>query len=141
MIDYLLSYADEATALTDLTGTSFVVSPEGGAMWNPSTVFPGLRLCTAVATYDAEGVPLTPDVLIDAQFWLLLSADESAPNEAITARAACQVAANREAALAGQPFIYQTGLRADPAQITSIVRIDGLPAGSAYPFGAVQIIP
>ena len=141
MIDYLFSYETEAAALAALTGTPFVIDAGDGPAWNASTVFPGLKLYTAVATYDAEGLQLTPSTLIDAQFWLVISQDAAEPDETITALDACQVAANREAALAGEPFIYQTGLRADPAVIATIARIDGLPAGSAYPFGEARIIP
>lgn len=141
MIDYLLSFETEAAALAALTGTPFVINTGDGLAWNASTVFPALKLYTQTAAYDAEGNETAQAVLIDAQFWLVISQDAPAPDETITALDACQVAANREAALAGEPFIYQTGLRADPAVIATIARIDGLPAGSAYPFGEARIIP
>lgn len=38
------------------------------------------------------------------------------------------------------PFVFQTGLRADPQQIAKITRIDGLPAGSAYPLSEPRVI-
>ena len=135
-IDHLLAFDTEAAALAALPAP-FVVD---GA-WNYSCVVPGLSLITQAAEWDAEGNLITPQTLIDARFWLLVSVNAEAPDAALLALPEHIIAANRELALAGQAFIYPDGLGASPEAIASVVRIDGLPAGSAYPFGAVQIIP
>lgn len=51
-----------------------------------------------------------------------------------------EMIAHREWGAAGLPFVFQEGLRADPQQIAQITRIDGLPAGSAYPFSEPRVI-
>lgn len=135
-IDHLLAFDSETAALAALPAP-FV---QDGA-WNMSCVFPGLALITQAATWDVDGNLVTPQTLIDARFWLLVSVDAEAPDAALIASPAHIIAANRELALAGQAFIYPEGLGASPEAIASVVRIDGLPAGSAYPFGAAQIIP
>lgn len=134
-IDHLLAFDTEAAALATLPAP-FV---HDGA-FNLSCVFPGLALVTQAATWDAEGNAITPQTLIDARFWLLVSIEAEAPDAALIALPGHIIAANRELALAGQAFIYPQGLGASPEAIASVVRIDGLPAGSAYPFQTPAII-
>ena len=135
-VDHLLSFPTEADALAALQGTPY--ASESG--WNLGCTCPGLTLYTQVAQYDENGVETQPSVLLNDQYWLLISTRGPGPDPALTALEACRMVADRAAALAGQPFIYQQGLRADPAQIASVVRIDGLPAGSAYPIQNPQVI-
>ena len=133
MIDWLMSFPSEADGLAALAGTEYV---NDGA-WNQSTCFPGLVLVVTPAEYDAEGNQTQAQVNFPG-FWVLLSSQDWRPE--IAALEACRMAANREAAQAGEAFIYPQGLRADPAQIASIARIDGLPAGSSYPIQSPRVI-
>jgi hypothetical protein len=132
-IDLLFSFPSESDGLIALSGTPYVTEGENGAAWNQSVVFPGLRLVVTPAAYDEDGNQTQAEVLLNDQFWLLISTVGNAPDASLTDMEACRMVANRELASQGQPFIYSQGLRADPAQIASVTRIDGLPAGSAYP--------
>jgi len=140
IIDLLFSFPTEADGLAALAGTPYVTEGENGAVWNQSVVFPGLRLIVTPAAYDEEGAQTQAEVLLNDQFWVLISTTGNAPDASLTDMEACRMAANRELAAAGAPFIYSQGLRADPAQIASVTRIDGLPAGSAYPLSNPQVI-
>lgn len=119
-----------------LQGTPYA-SADG---FNMGCCFPGLTLYTQVAQYDENGIQTQAQALINDQWWMLISTTGDGPDPVLVALEACRMVANREAALAGQPFIYQQGLRADPAQIAAVVRIDGLPAGSAYPIQSPSVI-
>lgn len=135
-IDHLLSFPTEADALAALQGTPYA-SADG---FNLGCVCPGITLYTQLAQYDENGLETQSSVLLNDQYWLLVSTNGPGPDATITALEACRMVADRAAALAGQPFIYQAGLRADPAQIAAVVRIDGLPAGSAYPIQSPSVI-
>jgi hypothetical protein len=132
-IDHLLAFASEAVAKSALP--QYVADGE----WNTSVCFPGLTLYTRVPAYDAEGVE-TVSAQVLPGFWLCISTMGDAPDPALVALSEHRMAAARELAVAGQPFIYPQGLRADPALMAQVVRVDGLPAGSAYPFNQPRVI-
>lgn len=134
-IDHLLSFPSEAAALSALAQTPFV-HEEG---FDLSRCFPGLTLIVAPATWDEEGAIITPQVNFPG-WWMVIATDGDAPDPALTALEACRMCAHRELAAAGWPFIFAEGLRAAPEEIATVVRIDGLPAGSAYPFNAPAVI-
>jgi len=139
-VDHLISFPTEAEALAAFAGTPYASEGENGPQWNASIVFPGLTLVVVPAEYDAEGNQTQAQQNFPG-FWLLISTTGDGPDPTLAAMESTRIVANREAALAGQPFIYGgESLRADPAQIASVVRIDGLPAGSAYPFSAPSVI-
>ena len=158
-VDVLMSYPTEADALSDpalaasgyisVTDTQWIdgVDGEGNPTrtpvysygWNLGCCFPGLTLVLVPAAYDAEGNQTQAQQNFPG-FWALISHKGDTPDPALTAIEPCRMAAHREWAAAGQPFVFQTGLRADPAQIATINRIDGLPAGSAYPISSPVVI-
>ena len=131
IIDHLFAFASEAAAKSALS--QYVSEGE----WNTSVVFPALTLYTQTPAYDAEGNETQPAITLPG-FWLCVSTN--ALDATLTAMAEHRMAANRELAVAGQPFIYPQGLHADPAVMAQVVRVDGLPAGSSYPFNAPRVI-
>lgn len=139
MIDHLLSFSDEAAALAALADTSFVVDGGEVPAFDLSRCFPGLTLIVTPATFDEEGALLTPAVHFPG-WWMVIATDGPGPDPALTTLEACRMVAHRALAAAGWPFIFAEGLRAAPEEIASVVRIDGLPAGSAYPFHAPSLI-
>lgn len=136
-IDHLVSFPSEAEALASPLMARWVTD---GA-WNTSTCFPGLTLVVSIAVNDEEGNELSPQENFPG-FWLLISTQGEAPDVELAGAEPCRMVAHRERALAGEAFIFGgESLRADPAQIAAIARIDGLPAGSAYPIQAPLVIP
>lgn len=127
MKDHLLSFPSEADAKAHPAMAPWLSDGE----WNRSVCFPGLSLVTDAGDENA------PPTLFPG-WWMLISADEIIPG--IAAIEPCRMIADRELAAQGAPFIYPDGLRAEPAQIASVLRIDGLPAGSAYPIQNPRVI-
>lgn len=123
-IDHLLSYPSEADALADATLSPWIKEGE----WDRSRSFPGVELVT-------REDPRT----VFPGWWICISTEGEAPDDALVSIEACRMVANRDAGARGEAFIYSDGLRAQPEQIASVLRIDGLPAGSAYPFSAPRV--
>lgn len=139
MIDHLLSFPDEATALAALASTSFVTDSGEGSDFDLSRCFPDVHLVTADAVLDEEGETITPEQRFPG-WWLVISTDGDETDPELAAMESCRLVADRGRAARGEPFIFPTGLRALPEQIATVVRIDGLPAGSAYPFESAAVI-
>ncbi len=135
MIDALLSYPSEADALSDPALAPWI---SDGA-WDSSRCFPGVTLVVTPTAFDAGGNQTQAQINFPG-WWLVISVDCDTPDPRLTAIEPCRLCAWREAAERGEAFLFQEGLRAAPEQIAAIYRIDGLPAGSAYPFGSAQII-
>jgi len=127
MIDHLISFPTEADALAHPALAPWRTDSE----WNRSICFPGLSLVVSA------GDEQTPPTLFPG-WWMLISAEAIIPE--LAAIEPCRMIANRELASQGLPFIYTDGLRAQPEQIAQVQRIDGLPAGSAYPFSEPRVI-
>lgn len=134
MIDHLISFPSEADAKAHPAMSPWLSDGE----WNRSTCFPGLTLIVSPAAYDEDGNQTQAQQNFPG-WWMLISASEILPE--IAAIEPCRMIADRELAAQGLPFIHTEGLRADPAQIAQIARIDGLPSGSAYPIQAPLVIP
>lgn len=124
MIDHLISFPTEADAKAHPALSRWLSAGE----WNRSMTFPDVRLVVS-----AEPYACFPG------WWIVVTTEGEGPDAELAAIEPCRMVANREAAQAGEPFVY-SGLRADPAQIAQIVRIDGLPAGSSYPFSDLRVI-
>lgn len=135
-IDALISFPTEVEALASPDMARWITD----GVWNTSTCFPGLTLVMQPALYDEEGEQTQAQVNFPG-WWMLISFPGDEPDAALAAIEPCRMIAHREWAAAGLPFVFQTGLRADPAQIAQINRIDGLPAGSAYPISEPRVIP
>lgn len=137
--DALVSFPSEADALASPDMARWVSEGENGPVWNMARCFPGLTLVVVPAAYDAEGNQTQAQTNFPG-WWMLISFPGDEPDAALAAIEPCRMIAHREWAAAGLPFVFQLGLRADPAQIAQINRIDGLPAGSAYPISEPRII-
>jgi len=134
-VDHLISFPTEADALAHPALARWV---SDGA-WDRSKCFPGLTLVVVPAAYDAEGNQTQAQQNFPG-WWMLISIPGDEPDAELAAIEPCRMIAHREWGAAGLPFVFQQGLRADPAQIAQITRIDGLPAGSAYPISEPRVI-
>jgi hypothetical protein len=108
--DHLLGFPNENAAL------GVLMEHHDGGVWK-AYVFPGVRPILARATYDAEGVELTPEDVLPG-YWVMVSVHEaSAP---LRAAAAFDFAYNRATGKAiqnGKPL----------EDINAIIAIDGAP--------------
>ena len=62
------------------------------------------------------------------------------PDAGLCAAPGHMLAAHRELAAAGMPYIFQQGFGANPAVLATVIALDGVPLGSRYPFGQAAII-
>ena len=129
MIDHLFAFPEEATAKAALPAYTYT-DEDGAAQWDTALVIRNVRVVTADPTFDAEGAMLTPGATLPG-YWLILSTPADTPDPQLVAMPAHRLCANRNT---GE--ILTTGFRADPATMAAVLRIDGAPAGSAYPWGA-----
>lgn len=118
----------------------WIVQGDEGPEWDFSRCFPGVTLVIARATVDIDGAVISPAQSFPG-WWMVISTDGAAPEAALTAIEPHRLAADRTRAATGEPFVFQQGLRAAPEQFAAVLCIDGAPAGSAYPWGAVSVIP
>lgn len=125
MIDHLRRYDTEAEALTD----PLVAAYRTGDGWDTSRVIPGCRVYTVTGTTtDGEGNEV--EVREYLPYWYLWLA---VPAVIEALRGKCIIIADREKALAGQPFIIETLM---PPEALALYQIEPVLAGSNYPFGA-----
>ncbi|NDC57821.1 MAG: hypothetical protein EBZ50_03125 [Alphaproteobacteria bacterium] len=129
MIDHLFAFASEPAAKAALPAYTYT-DEEGAAQWDTALVIRNVRVVTADPTFDEAGEMLTPGAALPG-YWLILSTPGDTPNPELVAMTAHRLCAKRET---GE--ILTTGFRADPALMATVLRIDGAPAGSAYPWGA-----
>ena len=140
MIDHLISFPTEADALAHPALARWVSDDgESGPQWNRSACFPGLTLVVVPAAYDEDGNQTQAQQNFPG-WWMVVSTSGDEPDPELAAIEPCRMIAHREWGAAGLPFVFQEGLRADPQQIAQITRIDGLPAGSAYPISQPRVI-
>lgn len=125
MFDHLRRYDTEAEALADPLAAAY--RTEDG--WDTSRVIPGCRVYTVTGTTtDGEGNTVeTREYLPYWYLWLAVPAVIDA------LRGKCIIIADREKALAGQPFIVETLM---PPEALALYQIEPVIAGSNYPFGA-----
>lgn len=135
MIDYLLSFPDEATAhqALDPLGFGFPAGPDGEgdtrpARWDESRVLP-LRVIVGEQPVgmDEAGNPVTAPVYA-AGFWLAVSTP--APRDDLYAIPACMREADRDLAEADRPYVLRE--RFTPEQLASPWRLDRQWCGCDY---------
>jgi hypothetical protein len=120
MKDHLLSFPSEADAKAHPVMAQWLQDGD----WNRSVTFPDVRLVTDQGDFPG--------------WWIVVSAAAIIPE--LAEIEPCRMIADRELGRQGLPFIHAEGLRADPAQIAQVTRIDGLASGSAYPMQNPMVI-
>jgi hypothetical protein len=137
MIDHLMTFATEADAKADpVVGAYWIVDAgsQGGGVWRPDICIPGVTVWNPaqdVTTTDANGFPLITHTPIDSNWRIIVALGQQSP--ALSALPQCHIVADRDAAVAGRPFILQTAL--SQAQLSALM-LEPTFAGSNYPFGA-----
>jgi len=124
MIDHLRRYDTEADAIAD----PLVAAYRTDDGWDTSRVIPGCRVYTVTGTTtDGEGNEVEVREYLPYRYlWLAVPAVIEA------LRGKCIIIADREKALAGQPFIVETLM---PPEALALYQIEPVIAGSNYPFG------
>lgn len=131
MIDHLVSYPDEATALAD----PMLAPYRAGDGWRLSACLPGVTVTTPAGTttvVDGEtGEETTVPVVARLPGWRMIIATPE--RDASLVAPACTLVTDRGAAAAGAPFVLAAVLT--PEEMAPLT-IEPTFAGSAYPFGA-----
>lgn len=124
MIDHLRRYTDEEEAKADPLVSVFIFEEE----WDASRVIPGCRVYTVTGTHeDDEG-----NIVEDREYlpyWYLWIATPTVLEQLVGVSI---IIADREKALAGEPFIIDTLISAEDLPRYNI---EPVIAGSNYPFG------
>lgn len=135
MIDYVLGFPDQATAIADPVVGAFY-STDGG--WRGDVCIPGVAV-TVLGTGTLQTDPVTgqtwmgPDTPFDALWRIVIG--QTTRNPQLDASPSTQLVADRNAALAGAPmstFILQNAL---PLTLLATLQISPTPLGARYPFG------
>lgn len=137
-VHHLLGFATEAEALANSTLSRWIVQGESGPDWDRSQVFPDIAPVLARASYDAEGNEVTSYARLPG-FYVLISIDGNEPDADLTALGAHRLAASPEMAAMGYPYVFAAGLNVTQATMQAVIALDGVPAGSRYPFGHIEI--
>lgn len=134
MIDYLLKFSSEAEA-QDILSTWVGIDEHHNSYWQPkaqSGIMP-IRIILSEAIYednsDGEITLKTPETQSDG-WWLAIARPQR--DETLWALTQCLHETDRAAANSGQSYHLRTKLT--PEQISSVVRVDPVFAGSQYPF-------
>lgn len=140
MIDYILGFADEATAQIDPVVGAFYTpaSSEGIGQWRGDNCISAV-VVTVLGTGSILMDPITgqpytgPNQVFDSLWRIIISQKARLP--ALDAHPATQLVADRDAASSGAPlaqFILQNIL---PLTVLATLEISPTPLGARYPFG------
>lgn len=128
MIDYLLTLADQNTAIADpVVGAYYNDGWRGDIVFQPIQIW---QPANDVTGTDGDGNPITTHTYL-VGFSLIISSNARVP--ALDTHPATQLVTDRNKALAGKPFVIQSIFT--DAQLATYM-LQPVPMGSNYPFGA-----
>jgi hypothetical protein len=136
MHDYILSFPSEAAAHAALDPLGYGTD---GTAWDQSRVIPNIRIITAEAVYEGEGMDrklVSPEEVLPG-FWVAIALTELSTTLRDLPNEACRLITDRDAANAGGTF-QQFTVYASPSldlQAVQSYRVAPVFAGSKYPFG------
>jgi hypothetical protein len=133
MIDHLMTFASQADAMSDPIVGKYYLSDPGE--WRGDCCIPHVFAWSPADDIISiiDGVEVVERQPYDTNFRLLIS--EKEVNSALTSHPACHLVTDRDAAIAGKPFIIQTTLTDE--QLTSMA-IEPTFHGSSYPFSVAS---
>jgi hypothetical protein len=136
--DHVLAFASEAAAQQALP--SFCNQDQQGVWrWDQSRVIPNIKIITAEAVYEGEGMDrelVSPEEVLPG-FWVAIALTELSTTLRDLPNEACRLITDRDAANAGgtfQQFTVYASPSLDLLQVQSY-RVAPVFAGSKYPFG------
>lgn len=135
-IDYLFTCASEAACIADPALASYYTpaNADGPGAWRGDVVIPNVQVWDTrqdVSSTDADGDLIVTHTYLTG-FWLVVSI--AGGNAALAGDANLVLAADRDAANAGRPFVL---FSSQPEGSLSFFQLSPTFAGSKYPFGAV----
>lgn len=135
MIDYIISFPDEATAHAALSDWRYTHADTGKTRWEPKRKCGIIEISIihqhAVWDYsDTDNPVLTTPQQLAAGFWMSIATPE--PDDDLWSQPYCLSEHDRDLANQGQPHLLRTKLTEQ--QITDVVGISPVFAGSNYPF-------
>lgn len=137
MIDHLLAFADQPTAQADPVVGVYWIPPstQSPGSWRGDVCIPSVLVWAPsqdVTTADpTTGTAIVTHTPYDAQWRIVIALPQQ--DAGLSASAACELVADRDAASAGRPFILQSNL---PDAALAVLMIQPVFAGANYPFGA-----
>lgn len=128
MIDHILTFADEATAIAALGPLGFAAQDENRVLrWDTSRVIPGQAIVKSEAVWDNKDpkkpVLVSPEVK-EAGFWVLVSLVAGSP--VLKAMASLSQVRDRDKADLGQSYV------SDDKGVVGASRLAPVFAGSKY---------